>query len=77
MESELNAGTTFHVFFPSSGEAAGVKEETAVQQAIPGGTETLLVVEDEPPVRAWACRILRSYGYQVLEASTGKMALEI
>ncbi|MDB6111825.1 MAG: hypothetical protein JWR69_3575, partial [Pedosphaera sp.] len=77
VESELNVGTTFHVFFPGSDEPATAKEETVVQQAVPGGTETILVVEDEPPVRELVCKILRAYGYQVLEASTGTLALEI
>jgi two-component system cell cycle sensor histidine kinase/response regulator CckA len=77
VESELNAGTTVHVFFPGSDEPAAVKEETTVQPAVAGGTETILVVEDEPPVRDLVCKILRSYGYQVLEAATGATALEV
>lgn len=77
VESELNVGTTFHVFFPGSEEIAGAAEETAVQPAVPGGTETILVVEDEHPVRDLVCKILKAYGYRVLEATTGTTALEV
>ncbi|MDB6017959.1 MAG: sensor hybrid histidine kinase [Pedosphaera sp.] len=79
VESELNMGTTFHVFLPSSVEPVEeAKAETpAPRQAVSGGTETILVVEDEPPVRELVCRILKAYGYQVLEATTGATALEV
>jgi two-component system, cell cycle sensor histidine kinase and response regulator CckA len=42
-----------------------------------GGAETILVVEDEPKVRALAVRTLREHGYEVLEASEGKAALQL
>ncbi|HEY5765642.1 MAG TPA: response regulator, partial [Candidatus Deferrimicrobiaceae bacterium] len=41
------------------------------------GKETLLVVEDEEMVRDLACEVLKEYGYNVLEASTGPEAIEI
>jgi len=41
-----------------------------------GGSETLLVVEDEPAVRGLVCNILESYGYRVLQADSGQAALE-
>lgn len=43
----------------------------------PGSSETILVVDDEDPVRTMMSAILRSAGYQVLEASTGQEALEL
>lgn len=50
---------------------------TPTKQRVIGGTETLLVVEDEGPLLKLMHHILGSYGYEVLGCSTGKAALEI
>ncbi len=42
-----------------------------------GGTETLLVVEDEAPVRELVCNLLAGHGYQILQAESGVKALEV
>ncbi len=44
---------------------------------IRGGSETILVVEDELPVRELVCDVLTSYGYKVLEAESGAKALAL
>jgi two-component system cell cycle sensor histidine kinase/response regulator CckA len=44
---------------------------------LPRGTETLLVVEDEPSVRHLACGVLQAQGYEVLSASNGQDALHV
>jgi signal transduction histidine kinase/ActR/RegA family two-component response regulator len=74
--SEPGRGSTFTVLLPrSEAEAESPSEPTAVSPA--RGQETVLVVEDEPAVRALASRTLGSLGYHVLEAATGGEALGI
>jgi PAS domain S-box-containing protein len=77
VESAPGAGTTFRIFFPR-------KEGESLPQAardpsarLPRGKETVLLVEDEPTVRALAARILRAHGYVVVEAATGEEALRL
>lgn len=72
--SEPGAGTTFKVYLP---RANGEPEAAVVRRSIipKGGDETILVVEDEPIVRASTVRLLRNAGYAVVEASNGVDAL--
>ncbi len=78
--SEPGRGTTFDIFFPAGNEmAVVVKKEIAPAAPAPvtGGTETILIVEDEPVLREMARAILESCGYQILEASSGRDALDV
>ena len=77
--SEPGQGTTFDLFFPASQEiaAASVKVEIAPTTPVTGGTETILVVEDEPFLREMTREILESFGYRTLEAGSGKEALAV
>jgi two-component system, cell cycle sensor histidine kinase and response regulator CckA len=75
--TELNAGTTFRVFLPASDEPAASADEASSEISAGRGTETILVVEDEAPVRELVCNILRTHGYHVLEADCGNTALAI
>ena len=74
--SEPGLGTTFKVYLPAYHEAAPASP-AADRTAPAGGTETLLVVEDEEMVRLLACRVLRERGYTVHEAAHGAEALEL
>jgi len=57
---------------------SGVAAETGVAEPkVVGGTETILLVEDEPPVRTLARVILQRNGYHVLEATSGADALSV
>jgi PAS domain S-box-containing protein len=76
VESEPGRGTTFHLFLPAV-ERPETVPLPASRYAQPGGTETVLVVEDEAGVRALARQALEARGYQVLEASDGETAVQI
>ncbi|TAK19509.1 MAG: response regulator [Myxococcaceae bacterium] len=71
--SEVGHGSSFRVFLPRALEQ--VDAPRAAPSPVPQGTETVLVVEDEEPVREVAVRALRSLGYTVLEASDGPAAV--
>lgn len=76
--SEVGFGTTFRIYLPrSTGESELPGTPTPLVAAMSRGVETVLLVEDEPHVRFLARRILVECGYAVLEASTGREALEI
>jgi PAS domain S-box-containing protein len=77
VDSEPGRGATFSIYFPRvAGDDAGEpRGDTAPAPA--GGSETILVVEDEDAVRALACRVLAQRGYTVLEAQNGVEALAL
>ena len=75
--SELGKGTTFKIYFPRVDQALD-EVSTAVQTGpLPRGTETLLVVEDEPSVRQLARGVLEAQGYAVLTAANGQEGLQM
>jgi len=77
VESQVGAGTLFKVMFPSLPVAAKRSGPQAAKPTVRGGTETILLVEDEEAVRALTSVILRKYGYRVLEAVSGVDAKEV
>src|SRR5258708_6255318 len=66
VESEVGKGTTFTILLPRGGDQAAAMAEAGASSAMPRGTETILLVEDEPEVRALARRTLEGVGYTVL-----------
>jgi len=79
VESAPGVGTKFHVFLPAVERVAsrGAVADGAGGEPLPGGNETILVVEDEVAVRAVARMALRRLGYTVLEAESAPAALRL
>lgn len=76
VQSEPGKGATFKVYLPRVRKEAAPLPAAASEPAT-GGTETLLLVEDEPALRELASDFLRSAGYTVLEAGNRLDALRI
>ncbi|WP_448384115.1 PAS domain S-box protein [Desulfosoma sp.] len=73
--SEPDKGTTFRIYLPRfEGEAE--KTPDVVEPEIRGGTETILLAEDDPGVRSYLVTVLREAGYHVVEARNGVEAVE-
>jgi len=75
--SELGKGTTFKVYFPRVDQPLEAALRAEQAGPLPRGTETLLVVEDEPAVCQLACNVLKNQGYKVLRAMNGQDALRV
>ncbi|MEM6728000.1 MAG: ATP-binding protein [Pseudomonadota bacterium] len=84
LESAVGVGTTFSLYFPALEEATAVEgrarsaKDAAAAKSVgdaEGARGTVLLVEDEAPVRAFASRALRLRGFTVLEADSAEAAL--
>jgi signal transduction histidine kinase len=75
--SELGQGTTFKIYLPRVEEAVKTYRPKTAPTVSPGGSETILLVEDEEAVRTIVSKILQNRGYTVLEAHHGNEALQI
>ena len=73
-------GTTFRIYYPASVAVSEEKEgkgETEEPSSVKGGTETILLAEDEEAIRTLAERSLRGYGYDVRVARDGEEAVSL
>jgi PAS domain S-box-containing protein len=76
--SEPGRGTRVSLYFPRSHlPAAGGAERDSAGGELPRGSESVLVVESDPDVRATAAQALRVLGYRVLESDAGEQALRL
>jgi CheY-like chemotaxis protein len=74
--SEQGHGTTFQIYIPASHQPEASAPLSAVLQS-PGGTEMVLVVDDEVTIRQFLGHVLKRAGYKVLLASSGIEALRL
>jgi two-component system, cell cycle sensor histidine kinase and response regulator CckA len=77
VDSQPGQGTTFRIYLPRVEEAAEAVGRVQVKSVQKGGSETVLLVEDEESVRQLVRETLEAQGYQILEAENGEEALRI
>ncbi|MFA6003862.1 MAG: PAS domain S-box protein [Elusimicrobiota bacterium] len=76
LESSVGAGTTFHIHLPRPDKPLPTGASPQEPAAAPGGTETVLIVEDDATVRRLVHRLLEGHGYHVIEAATAREAVQ-
>jgi len=77
VDSEPGRGSTFKIYVPEVEDAlSSVPLPPAIEKTL-HGDETILLVEDEVPVRSLARHVLQTYGYTVLEAARGDEAVQL
>jgi PAS domain S-box-containing protein len=77
VDTQQGRGTTFRVYLPALDEAVREQQVKSPEAVAGGGNETILIVEDEKPVRELVSTLLRRRGYRVLEAESGQKALGV
>jgi PAS domain S-box-containing protein len=77
VSSEVGQGATFDIYLPKSDERRASDQDLGHTLEALGGSETILLVEDEEAVRNLGSQLLASKGYKVLEAANGGEALLI
>lgn len=77
IQSEVGSGTTFRVLLPALAAPAPAPADATPEKPLARGSETLIVVEDAPQVRAGITQGLRALGYEVHEAADAAEALRV
>jgi PAS domain S-box-containing protein len=77
VESAPGRGTAVAISFPSASGTPAAGNGAEGPEPLPGGSETILVAEDEAPLRRAATRLLERLGYTVITASDGEEALQL
>jgi CheY-like chemotaxis protein len=77
VQSNVGQGSRFRVFLPFVPHRPAAAGQVSAAESVPGGHETILLVEDENSLRHCAAMVLRQLGYEVLEAMSGREALDV
>ena len=75
VDSQLGKGTTFTIYWPGIKTGPNAKNEHQDIKKIPGGSETILIAEDDQAARNLAVQTLQHAGYTVIEATNGQEAI--
>jgi len=76
VDSVVNQGTAFHLYFPAVMTKANLYHDKTAQVQAKGGSETILVAEDNEDVRRFIFNALSQRGYKIIEATDGQDAIE-
>jgi two-component system cell cycle sensor histidine kinase/response regulator CckA len=77
VESQVGQGTVFHIYLPRLAANTATQDESRAVPPVRGGTENILLVEDEKPVRELMRSLLMRHGYKIHEAASGVEALKL
>jgi signal transduction histidine kinase len=77
VDSASGKGSSFHVYLPVASNAAADRSEPECDAPIPGGTEKILLVDDEETVITMEANLLRQLGYDVVSCTSSTEALKI
>jgi PAS domain S-box-containing protein len=77
VDSAPGAGAAFSIHLPRVESLARLEDAATETHPVAGGSETVLLVEDEPAVRVLACHVLERSGYRVLSAACGEEACQL
>ncbi|HUD45307.1 MAG TPA: response regulator [Candidatus Baltobacteraceae bacterium] len=77
VSSQLQSGSTFFIYLPARGVAPAPESEKVSEAPLRGGSETILLVEDDEAVRSLTRHVLENFGYRVLVATSGREALDL
>ncbi|MFA7160461.1 MAG: response regulator [Kiritimatiellia bacterium] len=73
--SEMNKGTTFKIYLPQSFEKAQEEAKPGIPAELPGGSETILIVDDEVHIVSMLNQILAKIGYKIISATNSTQAI--
>jgi PAS domain S-box-containing protein len=77
IDSEPGHGTSVQILLPRCTDGVARRDETGLNRVVPGGSECILVVEDDTDLRETSAATLTHLGYQIIQAPNGEAALRV